>query len=242
MTPEALTERLEAACGPALVSVMLYGSAAAGDHAGKRSDYNVLVVVSRLGVEELRVLAPLARTWASAGNPPPLLFTRERLVRSADVFPIEIGDMQACNRILYGDDVVADLTVDPENLRWQLESELKSKLILLRERYLLTGGKRRAITDLLVESLSSLLVLCRASLRLFRTDVPARKLEALRALTAHIPFDPGPFEAIARLKAGETVTGLVPDVLFADYLRNVELLVDAVDDHLHVTEKEEFLA
>jgi len=48
MTLEELVSQLRAAYGTALRSIVLYGSAAAGEHIPKRSDYNVLVIVDSL--------------------------------------------------------------------------------------------------------------------------------------------------------------------------------------------------
>lgn len=233
MTPHDLTAQLKAAVGPRLESVILFGSAAAGDHTGKRSDYNVLVVLDRLGPEELNALSKTARAWAKAGNPAPLLFTRDRLVRSADVFPLEITDIQGSHQVLYGTDAVRDLPVDQRQLRQQLEYELKGKLIQLRERYLLAAGKPREVTDLMINSLSTILVLFRGALRLYQPDAPTRKMDSLAALAVHVPFPTGPFETIAQLKAGRKVPGVRPDDLFADYLQAVETVVDAVDHFLH---------
>ena len=79
MTLDVLTEELKRTFGESLTSVVLYGSAAAGDHTGKRSDYNVLVVAERIDSEHLRTFSKSARKWAQGGNPPPLFFTLERL-------------------------------------------------------------------------------------------------------------------------------------------------------------------
>lgn len=229
MTPEDLTEELTRVCGSNLLSVVLYGSAAAGDHTGKRSDYNVLVVLEEIGLPELRALAKSARKWIRRGNPPPLLFTRDRLGKSVDVFPIEIADIKNSHRVLFGENPIAALEVHAENLRWQLESELKTVLIGLRERYLLTKGKPGEVTELLIESLTPLLVLCRATLRLHTSEVPLQKMDAMRALARHVPFDTTPLETIERLKEGRKVEGVVPDQLFADTLRATETIVDSVD-------------
>jgi predicted nucleotidyltransferase len=233
MTPQQLTDQLRTACGERLRSVVLYGSAAVGDHTGKRSDYNVLVVLDRIGLDELRGLSKTTQSWVKAGNPPPLLFTEERLARSTDVFPIEISDIKRSHKLLFGEDLVSSLTVREENLRWQLESELKSTIIGLRERYLLTKGKPRHVRELLIQSLTTCLVLFRAALGLFQPEIPARKLDALRALANHIQFETRPFETIVQLKEGRKVPGVVPDELFAEYLRTTEAVVDAVDDFLH---------
>src|SRR5206468_2811817 len=51
-----LVEDLRAAHGDNLASVVLYGSTAAGDHAGPRSDHNILIALKRITTEELRRL------------------------------------------------------------------------------------------------------------------------------------------------------------------------------------------
>jgi predicted nucleotidyltransferase len=233
VTPEQLVEKLKVFSPTGIRSVVLYGSAAAGDYVGKRSDFNVLVVMERLGVEELKRFLSPSSEWVRAGNPPPLLFTLEELRGSADVFPIEILDLKDSHRVLLGEDVTSDIQVDMENLRLQLEHELKAKLIRLRERYLETGGKAKRIAELMIASLSSFLVLFRAALRLFQDQVPTVKVQAVRELSGHIPFDPSVFELIESLKEGTKKIGEVdPDQLFERYLLTVEGIVTAIDEHL----------
>lgn len=233
MKPEEITERIKAACGPALRSVVLYGSAAAGDHAGRRSDFNLLVVLGKLGVVELNALAPVVRPWLRAGNPPPLLFTEQGLRRSVDIFPIEFADMQASRRVLHGEDLVQALAVDPVDLRRQLERELKAKLIQLRQGYLLTERRRARTVGLMLESLTGILVLFRASLRLYGVDVPARKADALDALAGHISFDREVFHRLLAVKEGRApARELDAEAVFGDYLAAVEAVVTAVDERL----------
>ncbi len=51
MTPEILTEELRRLLGESLVSVVLYGSKNTGERSERYSDYNVMVVCRRLGLE-----------------------------------------------------------------------------------------------------------------------------------------------------------------------------------------------
>ncbi len=230
MTPEQLAERLKTALPSALRAVVLYGSAATGDHIAGRSDYNVLVVASPLGKAELDALAPAAQEWARDGHRPPLLFTPAQLAASADSFPIEILDIQKCHRLLFREDPLAGVHVAFENLRLELERELKAKLLHLRESYLLAAGKPKRVAELLAASLSSFLVLFRAALRLYQDEVPMPKLEALRALATHLGFDPQVFLTIQQLKEGKLkARDVSPPDLFAQYLAAVEAIVEAVD-------------
>lgn len=234
VTPEQLVEQLKQAMPGGLRSVVLYGSAAAGDHVAGKSDFNILVVADRLGIVELTALTAAAVAWAKAGNRPPLLFTPQQLATSVDSFPIELLDMQQSRKVLFGEDLLANLRIKPEYLRLELERDLKAKLLQLRERYLLTRGRPAAVAELMMSSLSTFLVLCRAALRLYQADVPVRKLEALAALTRHVGFDAQAVTAIQELKEGRRK---VKDValLFENYLKAVEQVVEAVDRRLHPT-------
>jgi hypothetical protein len=239
MTPEELVAQLQNVLSGRLSSAVLYGSAAAGDFVSGTSNYNVLVVVDRLGLAELDALAKPVAQWTKAGHRPPLLFTRGQLEASADVFPIEILDMRQSRRVLFGEDPLANVTVSHEHLRLQLERELKGKLLALRERYLLTGGRPKRLFELMVSSLAGFLVLVRAALRLFQEDVPATKLEALRLLATHLAFDPQPLLDVHELKhRRRKPREFSAPALFESYLKTIEQVVKAVDRHLHPHPKE----
>ncbi len=230
MTPEALADQLQRALGAALKSVVLYGSAAAGDHIKGESDYNVLVVVEPLGMKELSAVAAVTAAWTWGGNRAPLLFTPEEVAGSADAFSIEWLDIQQSRRVLFGRDPLADLKVSPANLRLQVERETKSQLLRLRESYILTRGRKERVAELLTSSVSTFLVLFRAALRLWQDEVPADKGAALQALARHVGFDPQVFTSIVEVKAGKTKR-LPGDALavFETYLAVIETVVRAVD-------------
>ncbi len=234
MNLEQLVEQLKQALPTGLRSVVLYGSAAAGDFVPGTSNYNVLVVADRLDMTELNALSKPATQWTRAGHRPPLLFTPAQLEASVDVFPIELLDVQQSHRVLFGEDPLVNIVVNHEHLRLQLERELKGKLLALRERYLLTGGRPRHVVRLLTASLPGFLVLFRAAVRLFRDEIPAGKLAALDALTEYIPFDPGPFTEVYDLKHRRPkVRETAPQALFESYLKTIERVVEAIDRHLH---------
>ena len=234
MTPEKLVNELKQACPKALKAVVLYGSAAAGDHSGKQSDYNVLVVAEELGIDTLNALSKPATAWSKAGNPAPMLFTEERLAQATDVFPIELLDIRECHKVLHGEDLVKGLEIDSKNLRLEIEHELRGKLIRLRQSYLLTQGKPKAVADLMIQSLSTFLVLFRASLRLFEDQVPQKKFDALEQLATHLEFDGVVFQTVQRLKDGTQKTkDIAVEELFNNYLKTIECVIDAVDAYIH---------
>jgi hypothetical protein len=233
-TPEQLAERLAAALPGQLKCVVLYGSAAAGDFVEGASNYNVLAIVEPLGISELDAVKPAIVAWNRAGHSTPLLFTRSQLAESLDAFPIELLDIQQSRRILWGADLPAEWRVDHGHLRRQVQRELNGKLLKLRGRYLLTEGKPKAIADLMLRSLSTFLVLFRAALRLHQKEIPETKLEALQALSRHIPFDVAPFERLFEFKQRQCkARGALPEVSFQSYLSVIEQVADAVNHESH---------
>jgi hypothetical protein len=233
MTLEHLIEELQQTMGPNLKSVVLYGSAAAGDFVPGVSGHDILIVAERLGAADLAPLAaPLAR-WEQAGNPMPQLFTPAELNDSADVFPIELLDMQQSRRVLVGPDPLGEMKIDMQHYRMQLERELKTRLLVLRRKYLACAGDNIRILRLMFASVSTFLVLLRAALRLYNDSVPADKVTALQQLTKHATFDPQPFRAVLDMKQHKQIPP-PPEIqnLFDRYLSSIEQAVHAVDRHL----------
>jgi hypothetical protein len=233
ISPESMAAELAAIEGLSLCAVILYGSAAAGDRAGTRSNANLLIVLEQLGRDELDMLAPRVRQWIRAGNPSPQIFTRARLTRSADVFPIELQDIKETGRILHGEDVLASVRIHPEHLRIEVEHELKGKFAALQSEYLRLGAHDRALRGLMAESLSTFLVLARALLRFFDPSVPPRKFAALTALRKHIALDSEAFEAVQAVKEGRAKPrGEALRTLFDRYLAAIDHLTVTADTRL----------
>src|ERR1043166_8372354 len=120
----AFIDDLKHTHGKNLVSVILYGSAAAGDHVAELSDYNILIALNRIGPPDLRNAHACVREWVRMGNPLPVYFTVRELEDAVDVFPIEFHQMSIARKVLYGSDVLANVSVRPENIRLQAEYEL----------------------------------------------------------------------------------------------------------------------
>lgn len=236
MTPQEFATRACRALPERIKSIVLFGSAAAGDFIEGVSGFDLLIVLEPLGLDELEALAPLIRDWHKAGHPLPLLFTSAQLQASTDAFAIEFLELQHDRRVVYGPDPMVGLKIDPAHARMHLERELKGKLLALRDQYVLAAGDPRRIEGLLCRSLSSFLSLFRAAVALYQPQVPSRKLDALEALAQHIPFDPQPFRTVGEIKAGHRAAGRM-DLrdLFRSYWQSIETVTNAVDRLLHAT-------
>jgi hypothetical protein len=160
-----LIKRLQSAAGANLESVVLYGSAVRDDFSEQYSDLNLFCVLRDVGRTALQQLASTVEWWTqSEGQRPPLFLTESELRASADVFAIETLDIKTSHRLLAGKDVLATIDV-PMNLhRLQLEHELRTLVLRLRQHYLLSGEKEGELERVLAKSASSAIVLLRHAL------------------------------------------------------------------------------
>lgn len=230
MTLDELVTQLSTAFGAELRSVVLYGSAAAGEHIPNRSDYNVLVIVQQLDAERLRALSATARAWGDAGNPPPLIFTEEEWRDASDVFPMEYADMIERHRILHGASPFDGVQVKPSDLRLQLEHQARGKLLALRQGLLAAAGDRKAELQLLSSSVSTIMVIFRAVERL-RGQTPSRdNVELSKSVAAVAGTDADAFVRTVRHVRGETrlAPADAPPVLDG-YLRGMEAVAAYLD-------------
>src|SRR6202040_2001489 len=128
--------------------------------------------------------------WDGQKQPPPLFMTRDEIGRSTDVFTIELMDIKEHHRMLFGEDVLQDLTIPTKLHRVQVEYELGEKLALLRQHLLLASGNDSRMWELLTRSVSSFVTLFRHALMVLDQAAPHRKREAVDALSQQIKFDP----------------------------------------------------
>jgi len=235
-TPESFTEEIKKIFGANLRSVVLYGSAVSGSHHKDYSDFNLLLVVERFDAKACQASAKALKTWTKAGNPVPVIFADEELRRSNDVFPIELLDMQDHRRILHGEDPLAHFKPAGQNLRLELERDLRSGLLKLRQAYWLSPHDSAGVQELMIQAGSTFLVLFRSALRLLKVSPLPPKPEAAVALSKHIPFDPAVFTYIERLKSKEKATlKESPDPWMEQLLETVCKVTDAVDSWVDQT-------
>lgn len=230
LTAEQLTAALKDTWRDNLISVILYGSAVVGESPREYSDVNILVVVKDAGVSALQAIVPHVRTWRRQGNPAPVIWTQEGLQNARDVFAIEFSDIKANHRILFGEDLFSPMQIDPEFLRRQLEFELRSKLLLLRQKYFETAENPRALRDLLARAFSSLTVLAKTILRLTGQSVPAAKREVWEAIAGRLPVDITVIGTVLDLREGKK-SARKADVaeLYGGVLSLAAVLVEFID-------------
>src|SRR5260370_16818434 len=156
---QELVDRLREAQQERLLSVILYGSAATGDHHAEFSDLNVLCVLTQVRAGGVAACAPVFKWWRGDGNPAPLILSEEEVRTSTDCFPIEFHDMQERRKVLFGKDVIEGLAIDKTFYRAQVEHELRAKLLRLRQKAAAVLGDKQALLRLIIDSVSTFFVL-----------------------------------------------------------------------------------
>lgn len=225
-----LVEKLRKAHGERLVSVVLYGSAATGDHQAQYSDLNVLCVLTEITPRELASSGDLFRWWRELGNPSPLLLTERELAGSSDCFAIEFHDIQAHHRLLDGRDVIGALALDDAFYRAQVEHDLRAKLLRLRQKAAGIMEDSGLLRALLLDSVSNFCVLFRHALALNGAGFPARQREIVELARAQFGLDAAPFERLLDAREGRVKARDVDAAaLLGPYLQGIAAVIEAVD-------------
>lgn len=227
---QELVDRLVKAHAASLISVVLYGSAANGDHQEGFSDLNILCVLSQVMPRELAASETIFRWWREQGNPAPLLLSEHEVATSTDCFAIEFHDMQSGHKILHGKDVLTSLVVDNSFYRAQVERELRAKLLRLRQKSSSVLSEKDALSGLLVDSVSTFCVLFRHALILSGVEAEIQKRAILEQARKTFGIDAMPLSKLLdvrekRIKAKE----LDPEPLLGSYLKQIGTVIDAVD-------------
>ena len=225
-----LVDKLRAAFGPDLVSVILYGSAATGDYQRKFSDFNILCVLAEITPKQLGASEPVVRWWREKGNPSPLLLSSEEVLNSTDCFPIEFHDIREHHRVLFGEDVTVGMQISDNFYRAQVEHDLRAKLLRLRQKASGILSDTDVLRRLLVDSVATFCVLVRHALILKCGEAPAKKREVVHRAGQILGLDPAPFVTLLDLRE-ETGNGPAfdPSSLLAKYMKEIEKVIGAVD-------------
>jgi hypothetical protein len=228
-----LLSRLKEAVGENLTAAVLYGSGADQEFREQHSDLNVLCLLKMVGARELRKLQPAGVWWSKKGHPAPMIFTLAELEDSADVFAIELLDMKQRHRMLLGEDFLQGLIVPMTQHRLQVERELRTGVIRLRQAYLRSRGGRSEQNDLMIASISTFAALFRHALIALGESAPESWREVLDRLSARLAFDPAPIRAVLDLRDGKTQPGGVDaDQMFGAYLDTVTHVAEEMDQSL----------
>ena len=216
--------------GDDLISIILYGSASGPDYRPGKSDINFMIVLSEEGIEHLDRAFKVVETWQKRKVAIPLFVTEHYVESSLDVFPIEYLTFQRNHVLVHGKDILEDLSFDSELVRLQCEREIKGKLLLLREAFMETAGRARAMRGVIGQSIQAFVAIFDALLTLKEKEIPKERRDVVNLTCDTFDLDAGLFQKLLDIKEEK----LKPDhtetkSLFQNYLKQVRKLSKIVD-------------
>jgi predicted nucleotidyltransferase len=231
-----LVARLKSAAGENLKAVVLYGSAATAEYETRHSDVNVLVLLERTALNDLERLHAATEWWMKEGNPAPVIFTHDELMRSADVFAIELLDMKHRHRMLSGDDFLEKLDVPLRLHRLQVERELRTNWMRLRQAVIAAPDSKKARLAIMLSSVATFCVLFRHALIGLGQDEPHTKREAVDGMAAVTGGDASGFRSILDLRAGKMREKEIDiEASLQSYLEFVGVVTNEVDRRFEIS-------
>lgn len=221
--------------GGALESVVVYGSVLKESYTPGSSDANVLVVLSESRPDAFRALGREGRRLLRRHRLTPLVLTKREFITSSDVFPMEYLDMVETHRVVAGNDVTRELELRRDNLRHEVEHQLRGSLVTLRQ-LAVAAGRPRPFRKVLLrrrleEWYGSLSAILRGLLRLAGTEtVPQHPEPLVQEINRTFGLEPGPILALLACRSGECPDSVELLDALVDRLARLVEIVDAGGD------------
>ena len=227
---DAFTKDYQGIYGGALVSILLYGSAASGNYIPKKSDINFLIVLTDEGINQLKKSFKTVEKWYKRKVSIPLFLTKSYISTSLDSFPIEFLNMQKSYQLVFGEDVFKELSFNRDHLRLQCERELKGKLLQLRQVYLESRGKTKNLKYIIRNSLTAFISIFQALLYLKDKEIPADRKKIISLTSQEMGIDEQIFLNLLKVKEGTVkLSAEALNTLFEDYIKEARKLSYTVD-------------
>jgi hypothetical protein len=222
---------LDTELGPDLKGVSIYGSATGPDFIPGKSNINLAVVLAGLDEGVLAELLDVVRWGMGKRIVAPLALTPEYIRASLDVFPIEFVEIRDSHVVIAGEDFFSSLQVEDRDLRLECESQLKAAVLRTRQAYLEIGWKKKGAEAVLSASLTSLIPVFRAMLRLKGAESPRARADVIEALGSVFGVKTATFMAILRDRAGdERIDGRQAHAVLARYIDEIASLAERADE------------
>lgn len=206
-------------------SVILFGSGATEDFIYKKSNINLLLVCNEFNISRFNKCRKIINWGRKRGIVAPLVLTQTYIKNSADVFPMEFMEMQDSRLPLYGEDILGNLNIGTEHLRLECEQQLKGKLMRLRQTFLEIGAR----TEVITESINSLLPIFRTLHRLRGIPVPGKKGQLIASLSG-IGVDTEVFLLALDIKRGKyKLKRKELEPFLVKYVAEIEKLCEWID-------------
>ena len=147
--------------GDNVLSMLVYGSAAGINYNPAVSNINIAIIVKRLDVSVLNQIVAAVKWGHKNRISSPLMLTKEYVLSSLDVFPIEFSEIKQQHKLILGEEIFSDLNIPVRDVSLLCEQQVKGKLLHLRQAYLDIGSNPAVLKRILVSTLSDLMPIFR---------------------------------------------------------------------------------
>jgi hypothetical protein len=230
---DEFVQRMRGAAPNNLKAIVLYGSAVTGEFHEGHSNVNLLCLVESGDPARLDPFHSTVEWWTGKGHPAPMFFTLDEMRRSADIFAIELLDLQARHKMLFGEEFLTGITVPLRYHNLQVERELRANWLRLRQTFL--AAPRKAHLGVMAAAASSFTALFRHALIALDAPATENKRETVERVAKLTGADAGGFLTVLDFREKKTKEGEIDVAATArSYLALVEAVTDQVDRRLEV--------
>ncbi len=215
--------------GDKLVSCYLYGSAVTPAYVPGVSDLNFLIILKEVNVNDLKAYSRIFKKWQKRRISPPIIATREYIINSLDVFPLEFSEIRDNHFLVFGEDIIKKIEIPLENLRLQVESELKGKLLKFRQGIIFLSNDTSEYREFFLRTVGSFVPVFRGVLRLYGEKPPFDLPEIAMKLHNLTGFDANILHRAWEIKKGAPVSHDDLRDLLYNFHEEVEKLINIVD-------------
>lgn len=106
-----------------------------------KDDMSLLIIVRELDLDELKAIKDIVADFRKS-EVNTFFITKQTLLTSTDVFPIKFIIIRESYKLIWGEDILNELTISNEFLRLRCEQEIKSLTLKLKRYYLDNYGMR----------------------------------------------------------------------------------------------------
>jgi hypothetical protein len=225
-----ITEDYKKIFGDDLISIILYGSGTGNEFQPGKSDLNFLIILSDETIDHLDRAIETVSRWRKKKVATPLFMTKSYIESSLDSYPLEFLNIKKNYILVYGEDVLKDISLEAHHLRLQCEREIKGKLLLLREGFLETEGKQKRIKELINASITAFISIFSGLLYLKGIEIPPTRREIIQFVAKEIPINQEIFMRCLDIKQDKKKfsSSEIKDI-FKTYVVEIRKLWEVVD-------------
>ena len=216
--------------GATLLSVVLYGSAVTPDFIPGQSDVNIYLVVDTVSLPLLKSLHSVFKKHFKNLKSNPVVVDQEYIKDSTDVFPMEFLEWKEQSVVVYGADPLQGLDISPENLRLEIEENLRGKRLRLIQSFFEMDPRKKQLQPFLQSTLPNFIVVARNILRLLDAAVTSDKVAMITALERKAGLELKAFKRLLQIKKDKMKLGAdEAEIIFKQFLGEIDTLIAFVD-------------